>query len=183
MRNSILWQSAAALAVAMPVMMPASDALAAPGYKPRDEQVCYKPKYDGEQKHRLVLDVKFHSPLNFSGGFAQNTYSVVGKHTEQDRYYKQSMEVLHGGIIVTNKYYGRGTQFGARMGVESIGVKDWRKSIEVDCTTFYEDATPDFWKCWIRRGDEKFEVDLVKVDPRYPDDLCGFFEDGAERPY
>jgi hypothetical protein len=151
----------------------AGDASAAPGYKPRDEQVCYK----FLEKHRLVLDVKFHSPLNFRGGFAQNTYSVVGKHTEQEGYYKR-MEVLHGGIVVTNKRYGYGEQFGARMGVESIGVKDWRKSIEVDCTTTYEDATPDRWQCWIRRGDEKFEVYLEKAH----DDLCGFFEDGA-RPY
>ena len=174
MRMRILWHSAVALALAAPALVAAGDASAAP-YRDRDEQVCYK-----SDKHRLVLDVKSHSPLNFYGGFAQTTYSVVGKHTEDSYPYKK-MEVLHGGIIVTNKRYGYGEQSGARMGVESIGVKDWRSSIEVDCTTAYEDATPDVWKCWIRRGYDKYEVDLYKAP--YNDSLCGFFEDGGYTPH
>jgi hypothetical protein len=180
MRKCMTWQSIAAVALAGPALLSSGDAFADPGYRPRDEQVCYKPA-SGPDLHRLVLDVKFHSPLNFPGGFAQSTFSVVGKHTERDYrdYNKLSMEVLHGGIIVTNKYRGYGTQSGARMGIESIGVKDWRKSIAVDCTTTYEDATPDYWQCWIQRGDEKYQVYLQKTN----DELCGFFEDGAKPPY
>ena len=71
-----------------------------------------------EQKASSGAAFFLHSSLNFYGGFAETTYSVVGKHTEIPYPYKK-MEVLHGGIIVTNKRYGYGEQSGARMGVES----------------------------------------------------------------
>jgi hypothetical protein len=170
MRTSILWHSAVALAIATPALMTAGDAAAAPKYPiSRDEQVCYT---DGGY-NRYVLDVKFHSPLNFRGGFPQSTYDVVGKHTSQYGSYKH-MEVLHGGIIVTKHYSSYGDyQFGARMGVESIGGLHYTKDVEVDCTTNYEDPTPEAWTCSIN-GETKY---LKQV---YGDDyLCGFFEDGG----
>ena len=166
MRMSILWQSALALVVAAPALMTAADATAAAKYPSRDEQVCYT---DHDYKNRYVLDVKYHSPLNFRGGFPQSTYEVVGKHTSVYDYYK-NMEVLHGGIIVTRKTYGySGYQYGARMGVESIGGL-YKEGVEVDCTTKEEDPTPESWTCKING----YSVTLTKAY----DDLCGFFQDG-----
>jgi len=165
MHTRILWQSAVALAIATPVLVTAGNAVAAPKYPSRDEQVCYTDgRYD-----RYVFDIKFHSPLNFKGGFAQSTYDIVGKHTASNSGYP-NMEVMHGGIIVTKKSGYGSYQFGARMGVESVAGLYTDKDVQVDCTTKYEDPTPDAWYCKING----YSVTLYKAY----DDLCGFFQDG-----
>jgi hypothetical protein len=133
-----------------------------------------------------VLDVKFHSPLNFRGGFPQTTYTALGKNVDRNihNYTDTRMDVADGAIVVARKRGHYPYNFGAHLGLEAIGVLRGRKTVEFDCTSAEQSATPSSWYCAVRKGSQKYgqgDYDAIKFDLAY-DELCGYFEDKAPSP-
>jgi hypothetical protein len=142
-----------------------------------DAQVCYAVKkgYDrgghDDTRQRVVLDVLFHSHLDFPGGFPQSVYDADGKYVDGSNYYRPSMAVADGAVVVTNSYERKSYRppkykSGARLGLEVYGQLYGTRNFILDCTSTEESPTPKVWYCK--------DVNLEKLD--YPDENCGFFQ-------
>ena len=171
--RTVMYSTAAAVALSL-ALCPTSGAQA----QDRGEPVCYKPDAGYPDNFRIVLDVKFHSGLGgFRGGYDQAVYDALGKHVDIARN-RTRMAVAHGAVVVTDSKGKKDFDSGAHLGLEAIYVRNRLASIDFDCTSAEEDATPDRWTCRYRLESQAAgftRVRLVQADKRDP--YCGFFED------
>ena len=148
--------------------------------------VCYAEQdadaAGSKDEKRVALAVDRSSDLTFPGGLKQTVYDAHGKQTDSDSGANRRMATALGEIIVTTK--GGSTiksDFGAHMGLRSLWVRPDDVSVDYDCSTTEESATPRVWQCAIRDQNEGLKLTaatLTLMD--HPDAICGFFQDGQK---